>query len=227
MTTDIGSGGDQHSLELALVQIALKQPEEAAHFASAAADIMLAEFGDKSAHYAQCLDTLAQAYHGQGRLEEAEHLSLASLEICAEDIGHESPQFGSALMTLGKIQHGKGHHAESAQNTERGIALQEEHRGADHPLVKQAKEDHAALHHSGHAAKKPDAEHHEPESKEHAQHAHSDAAHDHAFFDSLVVGQKLSAEELHAAREHWNKMSPEERRAAIQFLHKLSPKHHE
>lgn len=131
--------------DLALVKIALHQPRDGHKLAMAAADIMHAKFGSSSAHYAQCLDTLAQAYHADNHLDAAETLSRASLEAFAAEIGKDSPQFGSALLTLGKIQHRRGQHLESVQTTEHAVAIQERHRGSGHPLVHRAKHQHAAL----------------------------------------------------------------------------------
>ena len=188
--------------DLALVKIALHHPQEGWKLATAAADIMHDKFGSASAHYAQCLDTLAQAYHAGDQLDVAERLSRAALEIFSSEVGADSPQFGAALLTLGKIQHHQGLHLEGAQSTEHAVALQEKHRGAAHPLVQRAKHAHAAI--LGATRQTTGVA---PPTEDEGR-----------MFDEMYGNAGLEPDELTALRDHWAAIpSPERLKQYVDF----------
>jgi tetratricopeptide (TPR) repeat protein len=181
--------------DLALVKIALAEPNEAVVLAQMAAQTMEASFGVTSAHYAQCLDTLAQGLLADGRPDEAEKVVGQSLEICAADIGEDSPQYGATLLTLSKIQHVSGNYTAAAHSAERSIGVQENTRGAAHPLTNQARNHLAGMRqvHSARAAGRPVS------------------ADEMQMFDEMYEGLGLTPEELSRLREHWNGLTGPER----------------
>ena len=173
--------------DLAMVKIALDEPIQAIELAERAADVMEAAFGVASAHYAQCLDTLAQGLLADGRTDEAEKVVKQSLEICAADLGEDSAQYGATLLTLSKIQHASGDYTGAAHSAERSIAVQEQTRGTAHPLTNRARGHLAAMHqmHSARAAGRPPS----PDEQQ--------------MFDEMYDGLGLTSEELSTLREHW------------------------
>ncbi|HET6880779.1 MAG TPA: tetratricopeptide repeat protein [Pirellulales bacterium] len=173
--------------DLALVKIALDEPQEAIELAQSAAEIMSASFGNASAHYAQCLDTLAQALVADGRPDEAETIVAQALEICAADIGDDSPQYGTTLLTLAKAQHLRGEHALAVNTAERSVGLQENTRGADHPLTNLAESELAAMR-EAHVAQTA---------------ANRPAPDEWKRFDEMYAELGLAPAELSALRDHW------------------------
>jgi tetratricopeptide (TPR) repeat protein len=188
--------------DLALVKVALKEPQEAIRLAQGAAEIMETSFGDGSAHYAQCLDTLAQALVADGRPDEAETVVEQALAICAADIGDDSAQYGTTLLTVAKIQHLRGAHAAAIHTAERSVGLQEDTRGADHPLTNLAESELAAMRetHSNQAARRPSPD-------------------EWKMFDSMYGGVELNRAELAALRDHWLALSGLQRLEHHQNFH--------
>jgi tetratricopeptide (TPR) repeat protein len=181
--------------DLALVKIALDEPGEGTELAHDAADIMEDQFGPASAQYAQCLDTLAQALLANGQPDEAETVANQSLEICAADIGKDSAQYGATLLTLSKIQHASGDHAAAVHAGERSIALQEETRGAAHPLTNRAEQELATMradHSVRAAARRPSPD-------------------ELKMFDEMYAGLGLTPDELAALLDHWLDLNGPER----------------
>jgi tetratricopeptide (TPR) repeat protein len=181
--------------DLALVKIALDEPEAAAELAGTAADIMEESFGADSAHYAQCLDTLAQTLVAAGRPDEAENAVQQALEICAADPGENSPQYAATLLTLSKIQRTRGEHAAAIHTAERSIGAQENTRGSLHPLTDRAKAELAAMReaHSDHASlRRP-------------------SAGELQMFNEMYAGAGLSRDEIAELFAHWLRLSGPER----------------
>jgi tetratricopeptide (TPR) repeat protein len=189
--------------DLALVKTALDEPDAAVELALATAEIMEVSFGSDSAHYAQSLDTLAQALIADGRLDEAESVLQQALEVCAGDIGDDSAQYGTTLLTLSKLQHRRGDHATAIHNAERSVGLQEGTRGGVHPSTKAAKSELAAMcaaHSARAAARRPSPD-------------------EWKMFDQMYGGLGLAPEELHALHEHWLALSGPERTEQYQSFH--------
>jgi hypothetical protein len=163
---------------------------------------METSFGDGSAHYAQCLDTLAQALVADGRPDEAETVVEQALAICAADIGDDSAQYGTTLLTVAKIQHLRGAHAAAIHTAERSVGLQEDTRGADHPLTNLAESELAAMRetHSNQAARRPSPD-------------------EWKMFDSMYGGVELNRAELAALRDHWLALSGLQRLEHHQNFH--------
>jgi tetratricopeptide (TPR) repeat protein len=189
--------------DLALVKVALEEPQEAIRLAQGAAEIMETSFGDGSAHYAQCLDTLAQALVADGRPDEAETVVEQALAICAADIGDDSAQYGTTLLTLAKIQHLRGAHAAAIHTAEHSVGLQEDTRGVDHPLTNLAESELAAMRKT-HALRTAASRLTPGEWK---------------MFDSMYGGIDLEPAELAALREHWLTLSGPQRLEHHQNFH--------
>lgn len=189
--------------DLALVKIALNEPQEGRQLAIAAADIMHAQFGEHSTQYAQCLDTLAQALHAENRLDDAEKMSRTALQICEAQVGTDTPQYGAALLTLGRIQHRQGQHLESIHSAEQAVEIQQRHRGADHPLVNHARQAHAAF----------------LQALPHTTEVSAPTQEENRMFEEMYSGAGLEPMELTALRNHWCEMSGSQRLAHYLDFH--------
>ena len=181
--------------DVALVKTALNESEAAVELAGSAADIMEELFGAGSAHYAQCLDTLAQTLIATGRLDEAEKALRQALDLCEAELGEDSAQHASTLLTLSKIQHARGDYAAAIHTAERSIDAQENSRGALHPLTNRAKEHLAAMRetHSDHTSvRRPSPD-------------------DIEMFNEMYAGAGLSRDELAELFAHWLRLTGPER----------------
>jgi tetratricopeptide (TPR) repeat protein len=189
--------------DLAAVKIALQEPGQAIEPAQAAAKIMEQQFGPASAHYARCLDTLAQALLAGGQPLEAEKMARQSLEICAADAGADSAQYGATLLTLSKIQHVAGDHAAAVHTAERSIGLQHATRGALHPLKNRAQSELDAMR------------------QEHQSHAtlRRQSPDELQMFDEMYAGLGLTPDELTAPPQHWRSRTGPERTAHYLDFH--------
>lgn len=190
--------------DLALVKTALGEPEAAIELTHAAAQIMEENFGETSAHYAQCLDTLAQALAANGNLDEARQAIQQSLEICGADIGEKSAQYGASLLTLAKVQGLAGEHATAERTAERSVELQEKTRGATSRMTNLARQELEALRDARSAPGE-------------AGHPTADDG-DEALFVEMFSRHDLSPDLLRQRRESWDRLTPDQRRAAAEMF---------